>query len=432
MNLLIGLSALGGGQAGIFRKITLVFSSVVLALCFCFPSLADETDTAEMDIVSGISSLGPDVSALGPGVDLVAPQICSLKVATPTNWVSPEIVNDPLKLPLLEWIRLRSIDEMKSGHPSGNIAKAHNFYVDTRDLPITAKNMMAVYRAGGKLYQHFDRFDTETGAMETHRWEFPAFRGVNEMSGVKRQLAVTGLLSKMTKTIYPHRLPHPTNKRTQIPDENKPAYAIRFNHDPKSVITQCANSERLSQDTTTKEKRRDVDGHAMLTTATWLSLEVQATLNEMVELGSGYTLGVYTTEHHPQEIAAGTKGGKLVAGAIGIVVDGVYTGVSLFMDRSHDPEKKNDMYYDGAGRLAFFAELDFLESKKVAWIDSVTVNQAARDFGGRFYTREQFNDMIETQQKALFAMELPDGGVWKLRFPRWEKTKLLTELATLP
>ena len=342
----------------------------------------------------------------------------------PAIFANLEVINDPIKLPFLEWIRVRKIEDV-----APRIQEAKNFYVDTRDFPLSADNLLATYRSGGKLYQHFDRIDLGTGQVEPHRWEFPAFRGVNNISEVKNVMSKSSFISKIHKTIYPYRFPHPTQKRQMVSDQTKPVYEIRINHNPDLVIAQCAQSERLSQDTTTKEKRRDADGHTLLTKATWLSKEVQDTLSELVKRGNAYTIGVYTTEHHRKEIEDRSTGGRLVAGAIGLVIDGVYTGVSLFMDRSHVPEKKSDLYYDWTGRLAFFAELDMMEALGVKWVDSVTVNQAARDFGGQFYTRDEFQRMLEETHAAPIEFKKPENGRWNIRFDRWNKDTLLNEIA---
>ena len=404
MTLLANTSASGGMRSKFLRGFNLVSFFLLIALCSGTEILGDDTDTIDPPIMVS-SSDEPTIVT------------CAWTMATHGK------LNDPVKLPLLEWTRLHNFSEMKSTHPAGRLKERRNFFVDTRDYSITPDHLVETYRRGGKLYQHFDRIDTETGTVETHRWEFPAFRGVNEMSKVYETLSHVALVGKMYKTIYPHRLPHATKKNEKVPDGTRPAYEIRFNFEPDTLISHCANSERIAQNTTTKEKHRDQDGHALLTTATWLSPTVQTTLREMVRQGTGYTVGVYTTADHPREISEGTKGGKLVAGAIGIVVDGVYTGISLFMDRSHVPDKKNDLYYDGAGRVAFFAELDYLESLGVPWVDSVTVNQAARDFGGRFVTREVFSGMIDEAHAKQIPFVLPADGKWNLRFDHWSKPR---------
>lgn len=410
MTLRIDPSAFGGARSKYQRGFSLFFFIALVGFLSGTEILGDDVDTAET-----------------PGVIQTPILVSSPRAACAWELADQGKLNNPLELPLLEWRRLHNIAEMHPDHQLGYFSQKHNFYVDTRDYAISADHMIATYRAGGKLYQHFDRIDTETGAVETHRWEFPAFRGINEMAGVRAKLQEVALVGKMFKTIYPHRLPHPTMKRQMVPDTSKPAYEIRFNYEPDKVIIQCANSERIAQDTTTKEKHRDQEGRTLLTTATWFSPAVQATLSEMVRRGNGYTVGIYTTAHHPREIAEGGSGGKLVAGAIGIVVDGVYTGVSLFMDRSHPAAKKNELYYDGAGRVAFFAELDYLESLGVKWVDSVTVNQAARDFGGRFVTRQVFSGMMAEAQANPIPFRLPPGGKWELRYDRWSKANLEKE-----
>lgn len=328
-------------------------------------------------------------------------------------------VNDPTLLPNLDWFPVPSVASVRIEEPV-------HFFIPMKDVGLSAQDMIEVYSSGGKLYKHFDRIDPETNQVEEHRWEFPYFRGVNRFSKVKGIILETSYLKKVMKAVYPHTTKSPANKREVVPDLTRPAYEIRFNYEPEIVIKACGAAERIAQNTSTKEKLRDVDGHSMLTRATWISEPVQKSFMELVRLGFAYTTSVYTTADHPAEIAAGTSGGKLVSGAFGIEMNGIYTGVTIFMDRTLN--EKERFIYDGAGRVAFFAEIDYLDYLGTEWIDSVTVNQISRDLGGEFVTRPQFTQMIENAKVKARRFESPADGLWSIRFNRWEKSRLEREV----
>jgi len=291
--------------------------------------------------------------------------------------------------------------------------------VSTSLVPMDFPNMQLGFSLGWKLYQYHDRVEAQTGRKPAHLWQHPEFRGVMFMKNVKRALAQVKWLNGLHKTMYPVVLntkPHKTR------DESKPAYEIRFNYEPAVLIQAAAHAERRQQDTVLKKVVTDDEGHAKMTTSTWMdSPELQRGFTQMVRTGNGYTIGVYTTEHHPYASEFGV--GKLVGGTLGISSkgSGIFCGVTIFMNRSHPKDKPKHYAFDGAGRLAFFAQLDYLESLGVPWIDSVTVNEIPRDLGGIFVRRSEFLGLIEEASTRPIDFVAPPETPYQIRFGKWEE-----------
>jgi Leu/Phe-tRNA-protein transferase len=307
-----------------------------------------------------------------------------------------------------------------------------NVSIDTEDLPYNAKNFIKIYGEGGKGYQKFDSIDPETGLPPRHTWDFPVFRGVNDKEALMKLVLKGGIVKSLKSTIYPHKLVLPGVKKNTWPvDYSKPAYRIVFNHDPEEVVRRVGDSYRISKNLSTGETLVDENGHALLTKDTWITPMVQETFLDLISQGVGYTVEVYTTEHHPFEMAKKpedrTKGGLLVAGAVGVVIKGVVTGLTVFMDRTK-VEGSNKHLFDGAGKAAFFAEFDYFESLGINWLDAVTVNPVSAEFGGRFILRTEFHKRLQEMHARGLEISVPRNKEWEIRFDRWSKENIAAEL----
>ncbi len=309
-------------------------------------------------------------------------------------------LSDPAHLPIRLKIQRVESDSPFTAPTTLELAGLHpvDLALSTALIPISAQNILNAYARGWKLYHHFD---VEGSLPE---WQSPAFRGIINFARTNQILKESGFLKELRKL---------THNKAGIP-----IYDIRFNHDIRRAVQSCGTAQRAMQNTMTKEVIHDPTGKTLLWKKTWLSPEIQNAFIEIIEKGLGYSIEIYTNEHHPFH-ALSLENNHLVAGTFGIGENGTYTGISVFLNRLPHPDKPNRVAFDGAGKLAFFTEIDALDAAGAVWLDAVTVNALPREMGAYFVHRDEFDELRAAGGQPSRFIAPP--GNYSIHYNRWGK-----------
>lgn len=396
-----------------------------------------------------------DDSAGGALVETTAAN-CAVPVV---NGGDPVRLNEPSLMAQYNWLELSSPPTIEQLIHEAPFNTAVNWQMPVTTMPLTAANMKDMYRRGFKLYQFHNR--NTPNHVEVHQYQHNRYRGILTLDNLARamtnNLTIRGyrddkarkanevtehvLPGKNTmkgfqQAMFPHKKPRvpgdglPKNHPGEM-DTSRPAFEIHFNRDIALLLKKCGEAERRDIDAVTKERRVDDQGHTLMSTSTWFTPEVQAVVAEMVANGDGYTIGVYTTKDHPWVIESGEEPGKLVGGIASIHVDGVSTGLTLFMDRMRGPQKasgaQGDYVYGNAGKIAFMAEVMHTFDSGAKFLDTVTVNEAARITGSVLMEREVYMQHVQAAHLDPKPLHIPTGP-YILPFERYEAARFYDHL----
>ncbi|MBI1860961.1 MAG: hypothetical protein HYR96_08590 [Deltaproteobacteria bacterium] len=322
----------------------------------------------------------------------------SINLSCPEAFLIENRVNEASRLPprvkldLFELFPMEHIDAMHLGAFT-------DIGVSSQFAPITSDTMLFAYRNGWKLYHHFD----VEGTMP--EWQMPAYRGIHNFART-RELARTSSAFKQTKKLF-------FNKK------GEPQYDVRINYEQERIVRYVASAEHSAQDTMSKTFLTGENGRQFRWNRTWLSPEIQGAFIELISRGHGYTIGVYTNANHPFH-EPDAPNGKLVGAAFGIEAGGGFTSISTGMDRTPIEPGGNKLRYDGAGKIADFTEIDYIQSLGRDWLDSVTVNALPRAFGAYFITRAEHHELLRRARENPVRILSPSGS-YRINFDAWLK-----------
>lgn len=136
----------------------------------------------------------------------------------------------------------------------------------------------------------------------------------------------------------------------------KSEMSIVFDKDFSRIIESCARVPR--------------DGE----TGTWILPEMIKAYETLFEQGYVHCVGAWLGE-------------ELVGGLYGVFVKGVFSGESMFFQKS------------GASKLCLVHMVERLKEIGVEWMDIQMVTPVLKNFGGEYISRTQFLVMLEKAQK---------------------------------
>jgi leucyl/phenylalanyl-tRNA--protein transferase len=136
-----------------------------------------------------------------------------------------------------------------------------------------------------------------------------------------------------------------------------PQFRISYNEAFSLVIDECQ-----------KQKRKGQDG-------TWINEDMKKAYLKFHKEGFAHSVEVWRED-------------KLVGGMYGVLVQGVFSGESLF-------HKEDD-----TSKLALWAGVQKLKSLGLTWMDTQMVTPLLASMGGQEVSREKYFKMLQSAQKS--------------------------------
>lgn len=137
-----------------------------------------------------------------------------------------------------------------------------------------------------------------------------------------------------------------------------PQLTMTVNQSFQEVMRECSQQPRPGQD------------------GTWITAPMLRAYEDL--FNAGYALSVEVREH-----------GHLVGGIYGVLVEGVFSGESMFYKRAN------------ASKLALWYLIDSLEQQGHTWIDVQMVTPVVASLGGKYIDREEYLTMLDTRHRSL-------------------------------
>lgn len=135
--------------------------------------------------------------------------------------------------------------------------------------------------------------------------------------------------------------------------KNENQFEIKFNHDFKSVIANCAQKARPGQK------------------GTWINKDIQRAYTGLFNQGAAFCLECY-------------RGNKLIGGIYGVRSERYYSCESMFFLETN------------ASKLALYKLVEKLKAAGHQWIDIQMVTDVSGQFGGKYITKKKFLDRINS------------------------------------
>ena len=134
--------------------------------------------------------------------------------------------------------------------------------------------------------------------------------------------------------------------------KNEPQIEIKFNHDFKAVISQCAQKARPGQK------------------GTWISKDIQKAYQELFKMGSAFCLECY-------------RDTNLIGGIYGVRSERYFSCESMFFNETN------------ASKLALYKLVEKLKVDGHTWVDIQMVTDVSGQFGGKLISKKKFLDRIK-------------------------------------
>ena len=132
--------------------------------------------------------------------------------------------------------------------------------------------------------------------------------------------------------------------------------AFTMNQAFESVITACRSTPRSGQD------------------GTWITAEMQGAYTELHRLGDAHSFEAWD------------KSGRLVGGIYGVLMNGYFSGESMFH------------FVPNASKLTLLFLIDYLALQGIQWLDCQMLTPHMVALGAREIPRNEFLDRITAQQ----------------------------------
>ncbi|HVK60814.1 MAG TPA: leucyl/phenylalanyl-tRNA--protein transferase [Bdellovibrionales bacterium] len=145
-------------------------------------------------------------------------------------------------------------------------------------------------------------------------------------------------------------------------------YTITFDQAFTDVIRACAETPRRHE------------------AGTWILPPMEAGYRRFHEAGYAHSVECW-------------KNGQLVGGLYGVYVGGVFSGESMFHSVS------------GASKRCLYALTEKLKASGVEWMDIQMVTPVLETFGGKYISREDYLNRIQTSKKVSPRIEWRESNV---------------------
>lgn len=142
-------------------------------------------------------------------------------------------------------------------------------------------------------------------------------------------------------------------------------YRITFNMCFEKVIKNCARVHRPGQ------------------SETWITESIREKYYEFHQRGYAHSVECWMD-------------GELVGGLYGVYVAGVFSGESMFFNRSN------------ASKLCLIHLIDVLKFNGLNWMDVQMVTDVVRSMGGKYIDRNQFLKRLENSKKKAHQLSFPE------------------------
>ena len=138
-----------------------------------------------------------------------------------------------------------------------------------------------------------------------------------------------------------------------------PQIEFSLNQDFYKVIQECSKQPRPGQD------------------GTWITDEILQAYQMFFEAGYGLSVEV-------------RDGGELVGGIYGVLVEGVFSGESMFYKRPN------------ASKLALWYLVEHLANNGHEWLDVQMVTPVVESMGGKYVDRDVYLQLLEQRHRRAF------------------------------
>ncbi len=150
---------------------------------------------------------------------------------------------------------------------------------------------------------------------------------------------------------------------SKVGDES---YRITFNQAFNEVIRACSDQRRTHE------------------TGTWILPPMVGAYTRFHNAGFAHSVECWKDE-------------QLVGGLYGVYIQGVFSGESMF-------HKETD-----AGKRCLFALTKELQAQGITWMDIQMVTPILKTFGGKYISREDFLERLETAHRQPLGLKLGAG-----------------------
>lgn len=228
-------------------------------------------------------------------------------------------------------------------------------------IPFSAENGIRAFKLG-----YFPYYNHRTD--KTNFWENPAQRGVLPLSRFYQR--ITRLAPGEVRTESDPKYDLELRKDIRSLFSHGSPFRVTVNTAFADVLRHCQEEKHKKKIEIKDENGKVIEVQYLTVETTWITPEIAAYYLEMNQRGHAYTVEVW-------------NGDRLVAGILGIHLDGVVSGETSFHS-----DKKEDQ---NAGKLAVFSSLMLFKQMGYEWVDAQTVSGLTKMFGGHFIPREEFN-----------------------------------------
>lgn len=142
----------------------------------------------------------------------------------------------------------------------------------------------------------------------------------------------------------------------------KSSYELTCNENFKHVIKECSEAKRKKQN------------------ETWILPEMIKAYSELHEKGYAWSIECW-------------DGGEIVGGLYGIILNGVFSGESMFYKKS------------GASKACLVYLIKNLEAQGLKWMDIQMVTPILKLFSGEYISRKEFLNLLMSSQDNSFKLK---------------------------
>jgi leucyl/phenylalanyl-tRNA--protein transferase len=154
-------------------------------------------------------------------------------------------------------------------------------------------------------------------------------------------------------------------------------YEIAFDRAFGDVVRACARAKRKGDgEVASASKDQPANqGEGAGQGGTWILPEIEVAYERLHRLGYAHSAECW-------------RGGALVGGVYGVLVDGVFSGESMFHAEAD------------AGKRALYALIELLAGAGIKWIDIQMVTPVLEALGGRYVARSAYAALLARSRRA--------------------------------